>query len=552
MPETRAPVEVAAALSECGSIASEDLYKNSAVSERSLSPKSDSSELSEVSSLEYSDSVSDGQVENFIEDFDSLKISEDAIHEGDVRHVFCPSWKLQTKFSYGKNDQITHVKTMPGQALREMTDKQKMSIEEHEKSAAVAQKEVRPPPGFENGPYTTAKTNDTDKLPILVSYADGSNTLTLTNEPLCLHNITVSSAEDSCHVFIKQMNNPTHDGLQPLEKAMLEAYNDEEAPLNLLRPIAAGSLLAVFSDGKWYRCQVVSFNQQEDTCEVKFVDHGGYTTVQVANLRQLRSDFVRLPFQALEVYLAHISSATDEIIIDIAADMLFREDISIQLVGFAEDGVPVVQAYIYVNDFIHLFTQESLDDAYKVFLDAHPEHIPMLRTATVPLQPEETCSNSKESAQTCTETESTTSEDSPASYISEFPTIAESFGESASPVSWASDSEDSGVASCLASPGIAAEHTCTAADDQQPTPIYTGDVAWMPVQQPMVAYYIPDPNTGMLMCMTAPLVAAPIVYTVQDPALLVPAPTQTIPQVEEVQQKPYEEWTQEDYEQYYN
>ena len=226
--------------------------------------------------------------------------------------------------------------------------------------------EASPACSFNNGP-----------TPILVSYADGSNTLSLAAEPMVLHDITVACVADTCHIFLSQMKNPTFAGLEPLEAAMAEAYNNsgEAAIVPLLRPIAIGSLLAVFSDEKWYRCQVVAYHAVADTCDIKFVDHGGYTTVSVAELRPLRSDFIRLPFQAIEVYVAAIRAADDEIMIDITSDLLFRKEVSLQLLGYAKDGVPVVQIYFYQEDFIHLLGQEILDDCYQTYLRAHPGHV---------------------------------------------------------------------------------------------------------------------------------------------------------------------------------
>ena len=59
-------------------------------------------------------------------------------------------------------------------------------------------------------------------------------------------------------------------------------YNMEQSS-QLMRPIAHGSVVAVNTDDKWYRCQVVSYNSTCDTCEVKFVDHGGYSSVATNN-----------------------------------------------------------------------------------------------------------------------------------------------------------------------------------------------------------------------------------------------------------------------------
>jgi len=134
-----------------------------------------------------------------------------------------------------------------------------------------------------------------------------------------------------------------------------------EQPKELLRPIAPGSVLGVFSDSKWYRCQVVSYNAKQDTCDVKFVDHGGYTTVPAGQLRQLKPHFLRLPFQAIEVYLAHVNPSTDEVQTDITSEILFHGQISIKLLGHTDDGLPMIQAYYYDGDYINIFTQEIIN-----------------------------------------------------------------------------------------------------------------------------------------------------------------------------------------------
>lgn len=376
----------------------------------------------------------------------SLALVEDRAEElmrqgADMRHVLCTSWKLQPKMAVGmrlRKGSATTVASGGGrggqQTLREAALAQKKAIIQVEyERYSTSRNSInnrnsratvrRPPPGFErrlsnnsfeaplvgdlyrreaSPPVNCNNNSGTSGLtPILVSYADGSNTLSLAAEPMVLHDLTVSCVADTCHIFLTQMKNPTYVGLEPLEAAMAEAYcgGFEEAavvgsssaapPPMLLRPIAAGSLLAVFSDEKWYRCQVVAYHPEADTCDIKFVDHGGYTTVSVDELRPLRSDFVRLPFQAVEVYVAAIRAATDEIMIDITADLLFRREISLQLLGYASDGVPVVQIYFYQEDYIHLLSQEILEDCYQTYLRAHPGHVVVAPCKAYALEEEE-------------------------------------------------------------------------------------------------------------------------------------------------------------------
>lgn len=44
-----------------------------------------------------------------------------------------------------------------------------------------------------------------------------------------------------------------------------------------------------------------------DECDIKYVDYGGYSRVSSAMLKQIRSDFMTLPFEAVECYLANIT-----------------------------------------------------------------------------------------------------------------------------------------------------------------------------------------------------------------------------------------------------
>jgi hypothetical protein len=43
--------------------------------------------------------------------------------------------------------------------------------------------------------------------------------------------------------------------------------------------------------------QVVSFDAVNDCCDFKFLDYGSYSTIQAKELRKIRTDFLKLPFQ---------------------------------------------------------------------------------------------------------------------------------------------------------------------------------------------------------------------------------------------------------------
>lgn len=69
----------------------------------------------------------------------------------------------------------------------------------------------------------------------------------------------------------------------------------------------ADSILCVApKDGRWHRAQIMEFGEGGVNCEVRLMDVGGYATVEVSTLRQIREDFLYLPFQAIECYLSNI------------------------------------------------------------------------------------------------------------------------------------------------------------------------------------------------------------------------------------------------------
>lgn len=61
--------------------------------------------------------------------------------------------------------------------------------------------------------------------------------------------------------------------------------------------------------GGWYRAQIVSLDEEAGTSTVRFLDYGGYLTMESTNLRQIRADLLALPFQAVECYLANVAPA---------------------------------------------------------------------------------------------------------------------------------------------------------------------------------------------------------------------------------------------------
>ena len=67
----------------------------------------------------------------------------------------------------------------------------------------------------------------------------------------------------------------------------------------------AGAICSVPAYGGWCRGMIVGVVNDKE-CDVKFVDYGGYCTMPISSLRQIRWDFMTLPFQSSECYMSEI------------------------------------------------------------------------------------------------------------------------------------------------------------------------------------------------------------------------------------------------------
>ncbi|KAG7322622.1 hypothetical protein KOW79_013968 [Hemibagrus wyckioides] len=119
--------------------------------------------------------------------------------------------------------------------------------------------------------------------------------------------VTVPRVEAANYLFVQQHTHPTYYGLCNLTEQMLFCYCHSGCP-SLPTPVEAGVLCAAPSpDGAWWRAQVIQHYKDSNLVQIRYVDYGGYVTVNLFSLKQIRSDFVTLPFQASEVMLENIA-----------------------------------------------------------------------------------------------------------------------------------------------------------------------------------------------------------------------------------------------------
>lgn len=56
----------------------------------------------------------------------------------------------------------------------------------------------------------------------------------------------------------------------------------------------------------WLRVQIVSHDTDSEMCLVKYLDYGGYDNILGTDLKQIRTDFMTVSFQAIECLLSNI------------------------------------------------------------------------------------------------------------------------------------------------------------------------------------------------------------------------------------------------------
>ncbi|TRY92237.1 hypothetical protein DNTS_026123 [Danionella cerebrum] len=118
--------------------------------------------------------------------------------------------------------------------------------------------------------------------------------------------VLVVKVEAAHHIFVQQYRHPSHQVLPTLTQAMQLCYTQPGCP-SLPSPIEAGVVCAAPVKGRgWQRAQVIQYHSESGTAHIRYVDIGGYDAVNSETLRQIRSDFVTLPFQAAEVLLDNI------------------------------------------------------------------------------------------------------------------------------------------------------------------------------------------------------------------------------------------------------
>ncbi|GLV32845.1 spoonbill [Carabus blaptoides fortunei] len=191
----------------------------------------------------------------------------------------------------------------------------------------------------------------------------------------------VSCVVTPMHLFLQQPTHPTFPSLNVLTDYMNACYSESNKtpPPQLPEPVLPGTICAAHSGGTWYRSSVISVNDEEARAAyIQFLDYGGYATVPCSSLRQIRGDFLLLPFQAAECLLANVSPVDSEDgwsqeAYDVVVELTRGAVVFTQVVDYLEEdgATPLVHIYVRTGNQrgVSLLNRELVDRGYARWTD---------------------------------------------------------------------------------------------------------------------------------------------------------------------------------------
>lgn len=178
------------------------------------------------------------------------------------------------------------------------------------------------------------------------------------------------------HMFVQQHTHPTYHALRSLDQQMFLCYSQPGTPA-LPSPAEVGVICAAPAvDGAWWRAQVISFYKESNEVEIRYVDYGGYDRVKSDTLRQIRSDFVTLPFQGTEVLLDNIAPLPGEDRFSTEASSALEEmtrgiPLLAQVTNYDNNtGLPLVQMWNMVGDELVLLNRTLAERGFATWVDS--------------------------------------------------------------------------------------------------------------------------------------------------------------------------------------
>ena len=151
------------------------------------------------------------------------------------------------------------------------------------------------------------------------------------------------------HLFLQQPTHPTFTLLQSLDQYMISTYKFNDAPG--VDELAIGIICAVQKGEGWFRAIVTDIIDHEN-CVVKLLDYGGMHCATKSQLRQVKRDYMSIPFQAVECYLSNVEPANgvwSEEAINFFKEIASEQILQSFTISYTEQRIPKIQLYRIVQ-----------------------------------------------------------------------------------------------------------------------------------------------------------------------------------------------------------
>ncbi|XP_075220753.1 A-kinase anchor protein spoonbill [Lycorma delicatula] len=182
------------------------------------------------------------------------------------------------------------------------------------------------------------------------------------------NDVILSSLISAGHFFLQQPTHPSYQSLCQLNFVMNSVYSSPEAP-PLDTPLK-DAICAAPALGGWYRAQIINIDEDSKSVDVRFLDYGGFLTLETSALRQIRGDLMTLPFQAVECLLANVVPAGGEdkewteearlFVQNLTCGQILQAHIS----EYTEQGMPLVFLYAMHCGQVVIVNQELVNRGF--------------------------------------------------------------------------------------------------------------------------------------------------------------------------------------------
>ncbi|XP_050736735.1 neurofilament heavy polypeptide-like [Eriocheir sinensis] len=186
--------------------------------------------------------------------------------------------------------------------------------------------------------------------------------------------VRVSTVVSGGELWVQQPLHPSYSALHRLHTCMNLNYGDGSNTPPLPNPISDGTVCVAHIKDHWMRCQVLS--SLNGVSLVLPLDVGGTISLPSSSLRQIRYDYMTLPFQATQCFLYGLQPIEGDTWSDTATSVmeeLVRGTIlSAVVVSYTEDCVPLVNLYRRDQNHFVLLNEKLVELDHAQWISPQP------------------------------------------------------------------------------------------------------------------------------------------------------------------------------------